>query len=435
MVLGQRQNIQARSGYPDRQTALRSYFVDSRVTSEELTNSYQLTGNSQPNAGGLRVTKQLPHVLYIIDQIRQLGGAERVLIEIVQQLSRHRFRCSIVTFGVERSLEALKNVTCPLHVFPLRRTYDFQAIKTALQLRALIRAENVSIVHTFFETSDLWAAPIAKLSGRPVLISSRRDMGILRTRKHQLAYPFVNHIFDRVLAVSDEVRSYAINHDHLPPGKVETLYNGVALEELDWKTKEFDARERLALPPNVPLVSLLANIRPVKGMDVLLRSAALVCHHFPTAVFVVAGSVLAPEAFSELQELVTSLGLQNNVNFVGHMPNPYPLVAASNVFCLPSRSEGFSNALIEAMACGLPCVATDVGGNAEALQDGQQGYIIASEDYQALAERTLRLLRDPRLAKEMGLAGRKRVIERFTVNAMMTRLMQIYDDLLEAKNG
>jgi glycosyltransferase involved in cell wall biosynthesis len=431
-MLGLRQKIQVQSEYTVAQDRLGTYFAD-RL--EELMDGSSLTGDSQRTANSVvPEAKQLPHVLYIIDQICQLGGAERVLIDIARRLSPQRFRCSIVTFGVERSLEALKNVSCPLHVLPLRRTYGLQAAKTALQLRALIHTENVSIVHTFFETSDLWAAPVAKLSGCPILLSSRRDMGILRTRKHQLAYPLVNRVFDRVLAVSDEVRSYALNHDHLPPDRVETLYNGVDVNELDRKAQEFDARERLALSPGVPLISLLANIRPVKGIDVLVRSAALVCQEFPAAVFAVAGGVLVPGAFAELQALVRSLGLQNNIRFVGQMPNPYPLVAASNVFCLPSRNEGFSNALIEAMACRLPCVATNVGGNAEALQEGRQGYIVASEDHQALAERILRLLRDPRLAKKMGLAGRERVTVRFSVNGMMLRLMQIYDDLLAAKN-
>jgi glycosyltransferase involved in cell wall biosynthesis len=101
---------------------------------------------------------------------------------------------------------------------------------------------------------------------------------------------------------------------------------------------------------------------------------------------------------------------------------------------LPSRNEGFSNALIEAMGCSLPCVATRVGGNAEALQEGKSGYLVASEDSEAMADRILRLLRDPVMARRMGETARKTVKARFSIDAMMNRLMGIYDELLVAKN-
>src|SRR5260370_11883462 len=115
------------------------------------------------------------------------------------------------------------------------------------------------------------------------------------------------------------------------------------------------------------------------------------------------------------------------------MTNPFPVLRASNAFCLPSRNEGFSNALIEAMGCGLPCVATRVGGNAEALQEGKSGYLVASEDSEAMADRILRLLRDPVMPQRMAQTARETVKPPFTINAMMNRLMWIYDEVLVAK--
>jgi len=380
------------------------------------------------------VSGRVPHILYVIDQICQVGGAERVLLEMIQRLPRDHFRCSVVTFQIEPGLKALENITSPLRVLPLRRTYDISAVRTALLIRDLIRRENVSIVHTFFETSDLWAAPIARLSGCPVLVSSRRDTGILRTRKHHLAYPIVNRLFDRVLTVSEEVRSYALNHDHLPPERVETLYNGVDLEALDAKAAEDDARTNLGLKSTSFVISTLANIRYVKGIDVLARAAARVCFACPDVVFLVVGGVLEPETFRKLQMLVDSLGIKNNFRFLGAMSNPYPVLAASDVFCLPSRSEGFSNALIEAMGSRLACVATRAGGNAEALTEGANGFLVESEDADAMGDRLLRLVRDPKLRQGMGQAARQVVESRFSMSAMMTRLTGIYHELLAAKN-
>lgn len=392
----------------------------------------QRTG--QESSSSKAVSGKRSHVLYVIDQICQLGGAERVLLEMIRRLPSDRFRCSVVTFEIEPGLKAFESVSTPLWVLPLRRTYDFGAMKTALVLRDLIRRENVSIVHTFFETSDLWAAPIARVSGCPVLVSSRRDMGILRSGKHHFAYPLVNRLFDRVLTVSDEVRSYALNHDHLVPERVETLYNGVDLETLDAKARQEGPPLGLGVESKSLVVSTLGNIRHVKGLDVFARAAARVCQVCPEAVFLVVGGVLEPETFRKLQVLVDSLGIKDNFRFLGAMSNPYPVLAASDVFCLPSRSEGFSNALIEAMGSRLPCVATRVGGNAEALTEGVNGFLVENEDPEAMADRLLRLLRDPNLRREMGQAARRTVESRFSMSAMMTRLAGIYDELLAAKN-
>jgi glycosyltransferase involved in cell wall biosynthesis len=403
--------------------------AESAAHSRPAENSQHLRMNSDTTGTSTR------HIVYVIDQLCQLGGAERVLLEIVRRLPPERFRCSVFVFQLNSDLPALKNLPISVQVLPLKRTYDLNAAKMALRLRKFIRQENVSIVHTFFETSDLWAAPIAKWSGCPVVISSRRDMGILRTRKHHLAYPVVNRMFDCVLAVSDEVRSFCINHDQLPPSRVETLYNGVDLAELDAKAAEGKARKQLDIQGDVPVITTVANIRSIKGIDVLISAAKRVCQEFPAATFLVVGRVLETETMAKLQAQVESLKLENNFRFVGPHTNPFSILKASNIFCLPSRSEGFSNALIEAMGCGLPCVATRVGGNAEALTEEKNGYVVDSEDHATMADRILKLLRDPDLAQRMGRDGRKTVEMRFSIDAMMSRLMHLYDKVLAGKNA
>lgn len=382
-----------------------------------------------PEASNSR--RQLPCVLYVIDQICQLGGAERVLLESVKRMAPDRFRSCVVTFKIDKELEILKGLPCPLHVLPLYRTYNLHAAKMALRLRQLIQTENVSIVHTFFETSDLWAGAVAKLSGCPVLVSSRRDMGILRTRKHEVAYRLMNRFFDRVLAVSDEVRSYCLSHDKIPMQRVETLYNGI---DLRLETKSPEARRRFGISEGTPVISTVANIRLVKGIDILIKATASVKEEFPNVIFLIAGGVLEPETFISLQRMVESLGLTKSVRFVGPLSDPYSVLRASDVFCLPSRSEGFSNALIEAMSCCLPCIATRVGGNAEAIEEGRNGFLVPSEDHEAMAERIILLLQNTVLARAIGENARQTVEARFTMQTMLTRLMDIYDELLRAKN-
>jgi glycosyltransferase involved in cell wall biosynthesis len=378
-----------------------------------------------------RTVPEPAHVLFIIDELCRLGGAERILLRLIRLLPPEKYRASLVTFRLDPAV--FHDFPCPFHFLPLRRTYDANAVRMGLKLRKLIRSENVAITHTFFETSDLWAGPIARLSGVPILISSRRDLGILRASKHRLAYRFVNRFFDRVLAVSQEVRNYCIAEDGLPPEKVLTLYNGIELDQVVSRDSAAVSRAGLGCAEASHLIITAANIRRVKGLDVLVRAAAIVQREFPRATFLIVGGILEPEYARELEELTRTLSLSDTVQFLGARKDVMPLLAISDVFCLPSRSEGFSNSLVEAMASGLPCVATRVGGNAEALADGQSGFIVDSDDPQAMAERILILLRDPELRRGMGQRAKETVESRFSAQSMITQLVGVYDELLAGR--
>jgi glycosyltransferase involved in cell wall biosynthesis len=170
----------------------------------------------------------------------------------------------------------------------------------------------------------------------------------------------------------------------------------------------------------------------VKGHDIFIKAAAVVVQKFHDVEFSIAGEVLEPAYFKELEELVRELNLTGHFRFDSGVSNLREYLSAADIFVLPSRSEGFSNAIIEAMAASLPVVATDVGGNAEAVQEGVSGFIVPAEDVAALSSAMIRLLSDPSKTKEMGAAGRERVKERFTIDAMMNQITNVYTGLLRA---
>jgi glycosyltransferase involved in cell wall biosynthesis len=382
-------------------------------------------GSSPLSASGSQSDNRT-HVLFIIDQLCGIGGAERTLLNMVRFLPKNLYRCTVVTFQADPSWSEFENFPCSWWVFPLRRTFDWNALQVALRLRRLIRTQQVRIVHTFFESSDLFGGLVAKLSGVPLLISSRRDMGILRNWKHQVAYRLLSPLFDLVLTVSDEVRAFCIRHDHLEPEKVLTLYNSIEIEKIAATTDAAALRASLDLDGASHLISTVGHVRRVKGVDILIRAAKQVCEEFPRAMFLVIGGVLEPQHLQELRKLIESLGLTENVKFIGPSQDVLSLLKMSNVYCVASRSEGFSNALLEAMACGVPCVATRVGGNPEAVEDGRSGFLVESEDSDALADRIRTLLRHPEHAQKMGREGRRIVEEKFTMPTMMSRLVSLY---------
>ena len=407
----------------------RQQFSTRVLDSSESQTSLRAESPSQELA--IDEAKARPHVLFLIDHLMALGGGETNLLKVVQLMPPELVRCSIATFRIKPEIR--QSISAPVYVFPWKRFFHLDAWRAAMALRKLIRTEKIDIVQTYFETSNLWGGLVAKLSGA-LLLSSRRDMGILRKSKHALAYRFVNKISDRVLAVSDEVKRFCVDADRMDPDKVSVVYNGVDLRHIAAESSSVNpfADSDWAKAPHI--VTCVANIRRVKGIDVLIRTAQRVCRELPNAVFVVAGSLYERDYAEEMQAMIRSLGLEKNVKLLGFVGDPVPLLKMSSAFCLLSRSEGFSNALLEAMACGVPAVVTRVGGNPEAITDGENGFLVPVEDDAAAAEKLLALLRDPARRAQIGESGRNSVQTRFSAEVMIRKLIGVYRDMLAERD-
>jgi glycosyltransferase involved in cell wall biosynthesis len=369
----------------------------------------------------------LPHILIVVDEFAKvMGGGERIALKLAALLPRYGYRASILIFSAHPESAALKSPPCPIYLLPLESTFDLAAFRAALEFKRFLKQQKIQLVHTFFESSDIWAGLVTKTMSKAKLVWAFRDMGIHRTRKHHIAYRLMAGTPDAVFAVSEQVRRHAIEVDRIDAARAQTIYNGLNLA--DW-----DAVPGLVKNPGEFLVTTVGNIRKVKGHDVFIRAAATIVKQFPKASFSIAGEILEPPYFAELKALVQELNLVNHVRFDGGVTNLRQHLAAADIFVLPSRSEGFSNAIIEAMASSLPVVATDVGGNAEAVKDGMTGFLVPPEDPDALSAAILRLLSDPRQAKAMGSAGRNLVEERFTTEAMMNQVAGTYRKLLAGR--
>ena len=342
-----------------------------------------------------------------------------------------RVQCSVVTLDERVNPILTRQITCPLHVFPLRSVFDLRAFRVAAEIRRLLRTEKIDLVHTFFESSNLWGGFVCKVGGGPRLVSSRRDMNILRNRgTHRLGYAIMNRICDRVLTVSDAVRDFCIQQERLAPEKVVTLHNGVDLEQISQIPPDLHLREKLRFSRTDPIIACVANVRRVKGLDVLVKVARIVCRKVPDARFLVVGGENEPDYGVELRETVQQMRLEHNFMFLGLAPQVTSILKISDVFCLVSRTEGFSNALLEAMACSVPAVVTRVGGNAEAIEHGTSGFVVDSEDFTAAAERILELLQDPQKRVAMGAAAHQRAVCRFSASRMVSNLASFYEQVV-----
>ncbi len=367
-------------------------------------------GSPQPQKGD--------HIVLLIDQFpRVLGGGERVVLRTARLLQDAGYRISIVTFQVFCDASVLEAARCPVYLLPLENVFSSTALRAAWQFGRFLRKENVCIVMTFFESSNLFGGLATKAFSRARLIWNRRDMGILREEKHKAAYRLLPWLPDHVIAVSEEVRRHAIEVDRIPQERVSVVYNGL-------ENTGAPARDEW---PSTPIVVTVGNIRPVKGHDTLVEAAAIVLRRHPETSFRIIGEMLDAEFFAELQRRVAELGLGDCVTFLGGIPDPGPLLREASVFVLPSRSEGFSNAIVEAMLAGLPVVATRVGGNAEAVVDEETGFLISPDRPEALATALCTMLENPASMRSMGDAGRQRAERHFSSSGMIHKLMGIFD--------
>jgi glycosyltransferase involved in cell wall biosynthesis len=376
---------------------------------------------------GAATDVSLPHILLVLDQFPEsLGGGERVALKLGELLPKYGYRASILTFGIHPKSPVLRHAKCPIYLLPLQRVYDFNAVRASFAFRDFLRAQQIQIVQTFFESSDLWAGFITKAMSKSKLIWSRRDMGILRASKHRIAYRLMAAMPDAVFAVSDQVRQHCVEVDHIDPNRVFTIYNGLDLARWPSVVRSMKTSGDL-------IVTTVGNVRRVKGHDLLIQAAALIVEQYPQVHFNVVGEILEPHYFAELQKLIADLGLSRNFHFVGGVSDLSDYLVDTDIFVLPSRSEGFSNAVIEAMASSLPVVATNVGGNAEAVIDGINGYIVEANDVVALSTAIKNLIGDPFKAFSMGATGRDLVIEKFTADAMMRAVAARFNALLSTR--
>ncbi len=388
----------------------------------DFTLAHPVLGFDEAPAG---TEHALPHVLLLLDQFpKSLGGGERIVLRLAALLPAYGFKVSILTFSIhpESSVRSL-DIPCPIYLLPIERTYDLTALRAARSLGRFLKRHHIRLVQTFFESSDLWGGAVVRLLSAARLVWSRRDMGILRGRKHQIAYRLLASMPHGVFAVSQQVRQHVIDVDGVNPAKVQVVYNGLNLDQFA------GAARHVPVAGEFRIVTV-GNIREVKGHDVLVRAAVSVLERFPNASFYIAGEILDARYFAALQEQVAASGRSSHFHFVHDMQDTAAFLHNADLFVLPSRSEGFSNAVLEAMAAGLPVVATDVGGNAEAIESRETGLIVPADDPAALALAISELLEEPARMRSMGEAGRTRVGELFTAQAMMNTVSQAYRELL-----
>lgn len=374
----------------------------------------------------------VPRVLLLIKGLGG-GGAEQLLAGLVRHRDRQRFDYEVAYLlpAKDALVEDFRDEGVPVRCLGgaggrgwLRR------------LRRLLRGRRFRLLHVHSPLPAIGARLVLgpRVGAPPLLVYTEHgiwDHYDPRTRwANMLTYWRNDHVF----AVSDFVASF-IRYPgplrFLPMPPVETRYYGLEHNAVARWGSPDGIREELNVPAEAPMVVTVANFRPQKRHDFLVRAAAEVRRAVPDVRFVLVGTgPLEPR----VRALVRRLGLEGTVHFAGFRPDAPRVVAAGDVFALPSAYEGLSIALVEAMALGLPVATTRVGGVSEVVHDGEDALVAAPDDAHGFARNVVTLLRDPDLAGRLSRAAKRRA-EFFRVDRAARRHEEVYGELLDRVGG
>ena len=373
-------------------------------------------------------------VLQLIDSFNQ-GGSERQALQLTRLLVQSgKFKIHLASLSPEGSLRStIEDLDLgDIPSFPLNSFYDANAVKQLTRFVQWLKATRINVLHTHDFYTNVFGMTAGALARLPVRVASMRETAGMRTstqkRVQRVAYSLAHH----VVANSQAVRQVLIA-DGVPAEKVSVIYNGLDLKRLAPQT--FSRAETLGLlgldsetdPPR-RFISIVANMRhEVKDHRMFLRAARRVVEVVPDAAFLLAGE---GELTDSLRELAAELGIHERTYFLGRCERVAELLSVSEICVLSSKAEGFSNSILEYMAAGRPVVATNVGGAAELIREGETGYLVPAGDDEMMAARLIDLLRDPNRSRMMGDAGKRIVEEQFSCEAQLSRTEDLYERLL-----
>jgi glycosyltransferase involved in cell wall biosynthesis len=338
-----------------------------------------------------------------------MGGQEKLLVEFAKHADRDRFELRFVSLEsrglLADEIEAQGWPVTTLNIAPGLR------LGLPLRLSKMVRGWQADIVHTHNDRPLIYGAPAARLARVAGVIHTKHGRGAINSSRQNCLAAWSARLTDQFVCVSDDCARLAVEQG-VPTSRIATIHNGIDTRRFAFTQLDVNG-----------LAVVVARFSPEKDLATLLHAVALVVRDVPRFQLSIAGDGVESQ---QLHELAAALQISENVRFLGLVRDVPALLRQARIFVMSSISEGVPLTLLEAMATGLPCVATRVGGIPEALEDGVTGVLVPPRDPPALAAALLQLQCDNELAQRMGNAGRRRVEELFDVRNMVARYERIY---------
>lgn len=366
-------------------------------------------------------TLRVLHVVLSLD----VGGLERIVLDLVR---------SAPGMGIEPS------VCCVEHPGQLAEELRRDGIEVCsldkgpgIKLRGFTRAVRLlkrlrpDVVHTHQIGALFYVGPAARLTGVPVVVHTEHGKHFIDDRSRRILGRFGARFAHQCFTVSDDIAAEAFRYRVFPRARTSTVINGIDVERFASPVATDGLRAGLGLGPDDTVVGTVARLDPVKDQALMIRAFATARAALPRLHLLLVGD--GPSR-SELEALVSTLGLTGAVHFAGRQSDVLPFLRLMDLFVLSSRSEGIPLVILEAMAAGVPVLSTGVGGIPEVITHDQTGCLVPPGDDERFSTALVGLLQDEPRRRRLAQAGLRAAHERFSLSRMASEYRAAYDRLL-----
>jgi L-malate glycosyltransferase len=375
------------------------------------------------------IAREPIRMLLVTDMpILRAGGSERFVCNLLAGLDPDAFRIDVIQLcdPPDSGFRAAPGGShIRLEYWPIDAVYGRRALKVLHGLWSRMRHERYHIVQSQHEKADILCALLPRTPECRLWISNRRDTGFQKNRLVRTGFRMLNHRFDRVIAPSRAILDGLVRDERVRRERTTCLPNGVDTQRFlpaDAVSRQAE-RARVGLPPHAFLFGCVAGLRPVKRHQDMLDGFALaVGDRADVRLVLIGDGDLEPG----LRRQADRLGITDRVLFMGARRDVEQVLPLLDVFVLTSSTEGMSNAVLEAMACGLPVIATAVGGNPETVDAPHSGLLVPPFAPPQLAKAMRMLLDDIPRTRAMGRRARQRALSTFSIDAMVDSFTELY---------
>ena len=359
-------------------------------------------------------------VLYVVEDLER-GGAERVVVSLATRLDRRLFEPIVCCLAKRGCLaEEIERAGIPLHVLGKKPGIDLRLL---WRLYGLIKRLQPDVIHTHLFTGNAWGRMAGWLAGTRRIIASEHSVDLWKNMVRRLVDRALAVATYKVVAKSEAIADFCRTVEHIPEHKVLTIRNGIDVSLYRNGYDRGVVRRSLGVQADAVLACSVGRLSPEKGHEVLLAAMKRVRDEIPSLRLLVVGD--GPSR-GELQRAIRAAGLDKCVRLLGYRADVPALLAAMDIFVLPSHREGMPLALLEAMAASLPAIATNVGGCCEVIESGQNGLLVPPGRPDILAEAICCLAGDADLRRSFGSAASRTVEERFSIDRMVRQMEELY---------
>jgi len=366
-------------------------------------------------------------LFFLIHNLRA-GGSERMLLELIKRLPRDKYQISLCTMFSEGELveEALKT-NAKLYCLNMKR--GALNIIPCLKLYKLLKQQKVDILHSWLFYANLLGRVIGKFAHVKVIFSSQRSIDDWRKFHHSFLDKLTSYLATAIISNSRAGRLRLIHRERINPKKIHTVYNGIDEKEFEIAVDTEAIKQKYQLFNFSKIVGTVASLRSVKGHKYLIKAMSKLLTEMPEAVLLLIGE---GPLKAELIHQCETLRILEHVQFLGYKERTevIKLLFIMDIFVLPSLYEGLPNAVLEAQACGIPAIATTVGGIPELIENGKTGVLVTAQDVDALYTAMLRLLKSDQLRFNLSQTAKADLKKKFSMEKMVWETECLYEKYL-----